>query len=315
MTELNRQILEQIARSCADGVVVVDAQSADYRVVYVNPAYERLTGNLADDVVGLPWPLLNVVGAETVEGAQLRAALGRAETHTVTLPDVRSDGTSWLSQIRIEPVKNRRGRTRHLLILQSEAPAATDAQRELQVGLLQRELNRARQRAANLDRMDPASGLMRYGHFREMAERDCRVARREKREVALAVFVINDLDVYRETFGVQAADSCLRMVAAQVTGALRRAGDLCGCDDEKRIFAFTTDQSAEELEDVTEHIAENVRRLGLHNPRGRHGRHVSVSAAVTGCVPSATGTAVQLIEDALARLKESGGGARRAARA
>ena len=161
MTELNRQTLEVIAKSSAEAIIVIDANTPELPVIYVNPAYEALTGNSAAQVVGHAWPLLADDAADSDELRALKAALGRSEPHVSILPDVRRDGTSWLSRVRVEPILSRGGDLKQFLIFQSEAPVATETQRGLQVGLLQRELRRARQKAASLDRVDLASGLLR----------------------------------------------------------------------------------------------------------------------------------------------------------
>jgi len=305
VTELTRQVLEEIASSSTDGILVIDASTPDLSVIYVNPAFELLTGYGATEVVGHRWRMLEPSDEESAQLTALRAALGHAQSHETLLPDVRKDGTSWLSRIRVRPITNRRGELRQFLVMQADASVATETQHGLEVGLLQRELRRARQKAANLDRLDFASGLLRYEFFLEAADRDFRIARREQRQIALAVFQINDLDIYRQTFGTKAADSCLRMIAAQVTGALRRASDLCGCDEQQRIVALSLGQEPAELERVVDRIARNVRHLGLHNPRAPSGRYVTVSTTVAATVPGAADRLTALIDRALAELDDT----------
>lgn len=314
MSSLNRNVLEEIANSSAEGILVIDASALDNRVIYVNPAYERLSGYGAEEVVGKPWRLLDSTDDESTEITALRVAIGRCEQHAATVPDLRKDGTIWMSQVRAQPIANRRGQIKQYLVIQGEAPASAERRNAPKLGLLQRELRRARQKAANLDRIDLASGVLRYEYFLELADRDCRAARRDRNDVAVALFEINDLDAYQQTFGVKAAESCLRMIAAQVTGALRRAGDLCGCDDDKRIIAFTRGQDADELSRLTERVAANVRRLGLHNPRGRTGRYITVRAGVAARSPETHDALHALIDDARTQL-DGVGEMRRSARA
>ncbi len=306
MTQPSRHILEQIATLSSEGILVIDASEADYRVVYVNPAYETLTGYSAEETVGEPWRALDTDGEDAAATAALRAALGSADNYVADLPEIRKDGKTWLSRTRVQPILTRRGELRQYLVLQTEITEADTGQTGLQMGLLQRELSRARKKAASLDRIDPASGILRYEYFLELADRDCQIARRDSELIAVAIMEINDLDAYRQTFGAKAADSCVRMIAAQVTGLLRRAGDLCGCEEGQRIVALSRGQDEEQVRVLTDRIAGNVRRLGLHNPRGRSGRYVTVSVGVAAGKPSSKDYLKTLLKEAHAKLgKES----------
>ena len=90
--------------------------------------------------------------------------------------------------------------------------------------------------------------------------------------MAVLALNIRELDVYGQTFGLKAAQSCLRMVAAQVNCALRRSGDLCARADDDCIVVVTQGQDVDEISALRSRIAANVRRLGIHNPRARSGR-------------------------------------------
>ena len=166
----------------------------------------------------------------------------------------------------------------------------------VELSVLQREINRARSKLASMDRIDPATGVLRFKFFRELAERDFRIARRESRWAAVMVFEIIDLSVYSETYGQKAAESCVRMVAAQVNSLLRRASDLCARADEGTIVAMTQAQDADEVRERAERIAANIRGLRLHNPRGHSGRYIDVDIGVAGGTPDGEFTLDQAIE-------------------
>jgi diguanylate cyclase (GGDEF)-like protein len=147
-----------------------------------------------------------------------------------------------------------------------------------------------------MDRIDPATGVLRYKFFRELAERDFRIARREGRWVVVMFFEIIDLGVYSETYGEKAAESCVRMVAAQVNSLLRRASDLCAKADEGTIVAMAQALNVDEARERAEQIAANIRGLRLHNPRGRSGRYIDVDIGVAGGAPDGTITLDQAID-------------------
>ena len=106
---LSRHILEQMVTRSSEGILLADAQDPNLPIVYANPAYEALTGYTVAELAGNSWPLVkrDVEGQPELE--RLKAAIGRSEPCQVTLPDLRKDGTSWYSQVNVEPLYNARG--------------------------------------------------------------------------------------------------------------------------------------------------------------------------------------------------------------
>ena len=305
---LNRHTLEQIVAASPAGVLVADATVADLPIVYANPAYQRLTGSTPAELVGRPWAALGgAAGDDTL--AALKAAIGRGEAYRVAVADLKKDGTYFTGELCVTPLYSARGDLRFFLFSYESAPpraremwaaAPGEADPSGEVSLLQSELGRARQKLATLDRIDPATGLVRFTYFQEMVRRDLAMARRDRRFVTLLVFEIVEYDIYQQTFGDKAADSCQRMIGAQIMRALRRAGDLCARYDESTLVAAVIGQHASEIQPLAERIAENVRQLKLHNPRAKASRYVETRVTVIGCPPGAHDDPEPLIARALA---------------
>lgn len=280
MKSLSRHILQQIVESSSQGILLIDARSADLKITYANPAFEALSGCAAAQLEGTRWMSLLADDDDNPELAKVRRAIGSADPCEVTLPYSRKDGTTWLAAVSLRPLSSVRGDTRYFLCQHESASSANAPPASMQVGLLQRVLGQARQKIVSLDRIDPISGLLRYEHFVPLLRRDLNVARREGRSLAALVFEIVELETYRQTFGVNAADSCVRMVGAQIAGAFRRAGDLCARLDETAFVVTIRNQDAREIESLAQRVADKVRNLGLHNPRAQSGRYLSIRSAL-----------------------------------
>jgi PAS domain S-box-containing protein len=211
----------------SEGIIVAAANDPEFPVVYANPAYERLTGGSADELRGQCLPLLSGSDLDEKETEQLKAALIRGGFYVTHLAGRHEDGTDSVGQVRAEPLYGPRGEVHYIMVSQTPVSAARGGSSGVEVGVLQREFRRVRQKLTSMDRLDSGTGVFRYEYFLELAERDFMMARRDKRLLAVVLFDIVDLDAYGQTFGSKAADSCLRMVAAQVSRALRRSGDVC----------------------------------------------------------------------------------------
>jgi PAS domain S-box-containing protein/diguanylate cyclase (GGDEF)-like protein len=314
---LNRHTLEQIVDFCPAAVLVADANDPRLPIVYANPAYERLSGHTAEELAGQPWGVLARAEPGDEALAALKTAIGRGEACRATLPDLRKDGASWTCDVIVTPLRGARGDLRYFLLTHEPvatfpanrdaalpaavpAPAAADTG---ELSLLQRELGRARQKIATMDRIDPATGLVRFVHFQDTLRRDLAMARRDRRFVTLLVFEIVEYAVYRQTFGDKAADSCQRMIGAQIMSALRRAGDLCARYDESTLVAAAVGQHADEIRPLADRIADGVRQLKLHNPRGKASRYITTRMSLISCPPGAHDDPEPLIARALAEAR------------
>ena len=295
---LDRHSLEQIVTLSSEGVLLLDARDPCLPVVYVNPAFEALTGYGASEVVGAPWPLLARDAADTPGLDELQSALARSEGVELELADLRKDGAVWMSCVSFSPLRDDGGEVRYFLILQRESAAPSEDGLNVEVGLLRRELGRARQKIDHMNRVDQATGLLRYDAFVELLSRDLAVSRRERRPVAVMAFEIVELDVYRGTFGSKAADSCVRMIGAQISGTLRRAGDLCARYSDSILVASVLGEEDVKAAALADRIVNNVRGLKLHNPRAKSGRYVSVASAVAGGLPHPDDDVDRLVERA-----------------
>jgi len=304
---LNRHILEQIVGGCPAALLVVEAGRPELPVIYANTAYERLTGFALQELTGQPWgPLARAAATDGALDA-IKAAIGRGEPCRAALSDVRKDGTSFTCEVGVTPLQAPRGDLRYWLLSYESAAASAQPAEELvgvpdatgEISLLQRELGRARQKIATLDRFDQGTGLARFPYFQEMLRRDLAMARRDRRFVTLLVFEIVEFAAYRQTFGDKAADSCQRMIGAQIMRAMRRAGDLCARYDDSTLVAAVIGQHATEVQPVADRIADSIAQLRLHNPRAKSSRYIETRVTLIGCPPGAHDDPEPLITRAL----------------
>ena len=101
----------------------MDAASGGPRVLYVNPAFTRMTGYAAGDIIGRTPRILQSPGTDRAELDRLRTALARWEPVEVELLNVRKDGTEFWVQINITPVSDDRGRFTHWVAIQRDITA------------------------------------------------------------------------------------------------------------------------------------------------------------------------------------------------
>ena len=113
MTSFDVDFYRRLLESSPEGVVLVDAQSPEHPVVYVNPAFESLSGYAAADLIGKNLRLLQADDRDQDARHRLREALGKGESCRVLLRNYRKDGTVFWNEMTVLPMRDADGRVTH----------------------------------------------------------------------------------------------------------------------------------------------------------------------------------------------------------
>ena len=295
MQRLNRAILENIVTLSREAVLVADVRRSGMPIVFANPALAGLLDMEPDAARGQDWAFFLDTETCSEQLRQLTESVAGGSNCQAVLPGRRA-GREF--QLNAMPLAGRTGKPRYLLVQVVPVGEPVVADADVKVDLLERELDRAREANRQLGRRDPDTGLLRYSYFLELSERDFALCSRERRELAVLTFTVREFEVYLQTFGDKAAQSCLRMVGGRIAGALRRAGDLCARLDDASFVALITGHDREQAQGFADHIAAEVRRLALHHPRASGERYVTCSVGLKVGIPAATDAAEAFVLEA-----------------
>jgi diguanylate cyclase (GGDEF)-like protein len=278
---LHRDVLEQLVQASAEPLIVARVDRPDWPVVLCNAAFRELAG----DKPVLDRPLADVV--EQLIGRELTLEVSETVRtgHENTVP-VEVARREYL--LVLKPIAGD-GDTRYCAGYWRRVPAGPAATAD---GELQQALMKARRRIRDLSRDDPVTGLLTESAFREVLAHDWAVAAREKSRLALVGFTLDEFPSYVEVFGRHASDSCLRRVAQAIRRCLKRASDVAArlATPEGDCLVVLSHTSGEDgMREFAERIATSVRELGIHHPRSKVSRFVTVSARIELADPSAEG--------------------------
>jgi len=234
MIGFDADFFRRLVETSPEGVVLVDAQQADQPVLYVNPAFQTLSGYAAADLIGRNLRMLQADDREQDGRHRLREALRLGEPCRVLLRNFRKDGTLFWNEMSILPLRDASGRVTHF------AGHHRDAGDRLRIDpkLSRDSLSGAHQPSGVVVRDDRLTGLYTLPYLQELLKRDWAIAQREHRSIAVFAIDIDALDVYNSTFGRAAGDSTIRRVAHCVSGCLRRSSDVTARIDGGSLMAF-----------------------------------------------------------------------------
>ena len=227
--------------SCA--VSVADARAVDLPLVYVNPAFQELTGYGAADVLGRNCRLLQGPNTRREAADDLRAAYREGRPGRAVLLNYRSDGSTWWNEVQVSPIHDAAGEVTHWIGLQQDVSDRL-------------------QRDQRLDRMayrDDLTGLPNRARLRE--DLDLALARAERAGTSAAVLFV-DLDGFKQVndaYGHEAGDAVLRLTAQRLGHAVR-ATDLLGRHGGDEFLLLVADLPRSDAARISDIVAGQLRR-------------------------------------------------------
>ncbi|MFW5763704.1 MAG: adenylate/guanylate cyclase domain-containing protein [Coleofasciculus sp.] len=127
------KLRDQAIAASSVGIVIADARLPDMPLIYVNPAFERITGYSDAEVLGYNCRFLQ--GKDTSQPAvdQLRAAIKAGENCTVTLLNYRKDGTPFWNELTLSPIYDDGNNLTHFVGIQSDISDRIKAEQALRL--------------------------------------------------------------------------------------------------------------------------------------------------------------------------------------
>ncbi len=270
MTSVNRKILEQVIASTTEPLLVVRIDRPDWPVVLANPAFATI-----NDADVLKQPFADVI--EELAGRELALEVSESvRSQQETSFPVESNSREFLLVLKPLLLPDEDNARFYVAYWRAGAGSGTAAGAEMHHALL-----KAKRRIRDLSRDDPVTGLLNRRAFRDVFEHDWAVAAREKSQLSLVSFTLDDFDAYVHVFGRHAADSCLRRAGQAIRRCLRRASDVVARPDGERFLVLSHASDEDGVRDFASRISTAVRELGLHHPRSSASKFVTVSYEVT----------------------------------
>jgi diguanylate cyclase (GGDEF)-like protein/PAS domain S-box-containing protein len=272
---LDAALIQQVVDRAPEGVAICDVHDPDQPVVYVNTAFERMTGYAAAEVIGSNLGLLNGADEDQQALARLSWALGKGEPARLLLRSYRKNGEPFWNEISLQPLTGGDGAVTHMAVYCHDMTARL------------RQSDRAEGVPVWL-REDRLTGVSSREWFGELLRREWRIARRDGRPLTLVLFDVDALAGYNAVYGRAGGDALLKRVARSIASGFRRASDVVGVWRDGCFAVLAVHRDGQGVERIVEHAAANVRRIAemrLHHPRAPVQKFVTVTASLVAMVP------------------------------
>lgn len=230
--ELHPSLLSTALEQSGEPVLITDADPGPFgpRIVYVNPAFCRLSGYSQEELAGAPVSILLGPDADSEPLAFLERAPHEGESYTVEQINYRKDGSAYRVECQITPIYDATGQLTNYVSLQ-------------------RDVSDRRRREALLDyqaHYDLVTGLPnRYG-FAERLELAIAAAARDGDRFAICFVDLDRFNRINDTLGHSAGDDVLAAVAQRLRETIPPEATLArmGGDEFTLIMPTARDEGA-----------------------------------------------------------------------
>ncbi len=255
-------LLQRCLEASYNGVVIVDALAPDQPIIYVNPAFERITGYRAHEVLGRNCRLLQ--GSETRQPGvnEIRRCMTEQREVHVVLRNFRKDGSAFWNDLYIAPVPDEHGLVTHFIGVQNDISERKRFESEL---------------AYNASH-DVLTGLPNRSLLEDRLLQGCQIARRYTRELAVMLIDLDGFKPINDTLGHAIGDRILVEVAQRMAAQIRPGDTLARLGGDEFVVVLPDLAHGEDALLVAERLIHSIARPYQFNELELH---VTASIGIT----------------------------------
>jgi diguanylate cyclase (GGDEF)-like protein/PAS domain S-box-containing protein len=272
------RLRERALHAASNGIIIARCDGPDNPIEYVNPAFERISGYGAEEVVGRDPRFMAAPGMDEGERDQLREAIAANRAVNVVLRNLRKDGELFWNDLNITPVHDEHGKVTHFIGVINDVTATMQ-----RTAHLEHEVNH-----------DPLTGLANRNLLWDRLDQAVHMAQRQKSLVATVLIDLNNFKTINDTLGHEAGDVVLKVVARRLLASVRDSDTVARMSGDEFVLVLANQPSLR----FTLRMVERLRQ-SFTIPVSFNGREIPVGASVgVALYPHDGSTSTELVRAA-----------------
>jgi diguanylate cyclase (GGDEF)-like protein/PAS domain S-box-containing protein len=245
----HRLILEELHRwrrvfeSTSNGITICDVNKPDLPLVYVNPAFEGMTGYTAEEVCGHSCRFLQGKDADQPGLTVIREAIRERRAARALLKNYRKDGTLFWNELYLSPIRDIEGNLTHFVGVQNDVTVQVESARRLEY----------------LAHHDALTGLANRGLLLEQLQQSILRASRAGGNVAVLFFDLDNFKHVNDVYGHDAGDCLLQVVAERLRKGTRGSETVARLGGDEFVVVLEDFSAERQPADVMQRLMSKVR--------------------------------------------------------
>lgn len=279
---LDLELLKQAVMDSRDGITIADARAPDMPLIFVNPAFERMSGYSAADVLGRNCRFLRADDMPTRQRARLREALSRGEGFLEVLPNRKRNGDMFWNELSLSPIHDADGEVTHFIGFQKDVTDRVSLDRQLKER--NEDLEATRASLEELVTLDALTHVYNRRHFDTRIDTLWKISARSSEPIALFFIDIDDFKAYNDRFGHLIGDQALISVARTLADSFKRGSDFLARYGGEEFVVVACGMTQQEAANFAQELCALIRALDIENPDAK-GHRLTISVGYAVLVP------------------------------
>src|ERR1700694_1876951 len=180
---MKNEILQQAVADSRDGITISDCRRDDKPLIFVNPAFERLTGYSFEEITNINCRYLQNDDREQSELKIAREAIENGEYCLVVVRNYRKDGSMFWNELSLSPIYDTSGSVSNFIGIQKDVTSRILIQQNLRAE--NKSLQQMRLALEQLAIKDGLTGVYNRRFFDMQLDIQWRIARRNAELITL----------------------------------------------------------------------------------------------------------------------------------
>jgi len=276
--------------STHNAIIIANSSREEFNpIMYVNPAFERITGYTAAEALGRDWRFLIGTDYDQPDIERLADAIKDGTEVRAVLRNYRKDGTLFWNELSFAPVLDESGRPTHFISVINDVTDRVRYERELE-------------HQANYDFL---TGLANRNLLRDRLNQTLTQAQRSRWLVAVIFIDLDHFKVINDSMGHDAGDALVRAVAQRLLGCVREVDTVARLGGDEFVIVLPDAANEDAVTNTIQRIQDT-----LTAPFGIEGHELYVTCSMGASIYPRDGidgdTLLKHADIAMYRAKELG---------
>lgn len=293
--DMNLKIFKQAVLDARDGITISDNSKEDAPLIFVNPAFERLTGYTSEEVINSNCRFLQNGDRDQTELGAVQQAMRDGDYCLATLRNYRKDGSMFWNELSISPVFDTQGSVTHFIGIQKDVTARVLIQKQLRDK--NQSLEEMRRHLEWLAVTDSLTGTYNRRFFDSQLDVQSRISRRNGQALTLMMVDVDHFKLFNDIYGHPAGDVALQRIATSLDQSFLRASDFVARYGGEEFVLLSTGMTHEQAAYWADMLCDRVESLQIPHVASSSG-YLTISIGFAVRVIAADGHTAALVSAA-----------------